>query len=224
MRGGRRKTSVLVASSRTTLIFESVVHRARQYAGSYTHILARWEGQYGPQFKRPKVADEVLCCLPTSRTYNQSEVTLKQSLIMLIPCGSNPPWPRSNVWQLADHNVIFRIPTPLFGLGLVEGTPDDTLRANLAANLSAKSRLGIGGTLNASGNDATITRFGWKAQNKSLLIFAAKPTTWSKASLVKCSPMNVPLSRGAYSMALPKMPRTCSIPRGTQGNPREPNG
>ncbi len=76
--------------------------------------------------------------------------------------------------QLADHNVIFRIPTPLFGLGLVEGTPDDTLRSNLAANLSAKSTLGIGGTLNTSGNDGTITRFGWKAQNKSLLIFAGE--------------------------------------------------
>jgi CxxC motif-containing protein (DUF1111 family) len=40
--------------------------------------------------------------------------------------------------QLANHNVIFRIPTPLFGLGLVEATPDATLRANLAANQSAK--------------------------------------------------------------------------------------
>jgi CxxC motif-containing protein (DUF1111 family) len=76
--------------------------------------------------------------------------------------------------QLANHNVIFRIPTPLFGLGLVEATPDATLRANLAANQSAKSRLAIGGTLNTSGNDGTITRFGWKAQNKSLLVFAGE--------------------------------------------------
>ena len=28
--------------------------------------------------------------------------------------------------------------------------------------------------MNATGNDATITRFGWKAQNKSLLIFAGE--------------------------------------------------
>jgi mono/diheme cytochrome c family protein len=76
--------------------------------------------------------------------------------------------------QLANHNVIFRIPTPLFGLGLVEATPDATLRANLAANQSAKSRLAIGGALNTTGNDGTITRFGWKAQNKSLLIFAGE--------------------------------------------------
>jgi CxxC motif-containing protein (DUF1111 family) len=59
-------------------------------------------------------------------------------------------------------------------LGLVEATPDATLRANLAANQSAKSRLAIGGTLNTTGNDGTITRFGWKAQNKSLLVFAGE--------------------------------------------------
>jgi hypothetical protein len=33
--------------------------------------------------------------------------------------------------QLAANNVIFRIPTPLFGLGLVENTADYVLRANL---------------------------------------------------------------------------------------------
>jgi CxxC motif-containing protein (DUF1111 family) len=76
--------------------------------------------------------------------------------------------------QLANRNVIFRIPTPTFGLGLVEATPDATLQANLAANQSAKSRLGIAGSLNTSGNDGTITRFGWKAQNKSLLMFAGE--------------------------------------------------
>jgi hypothetical protein len=76
--------------------------------------------------------------------------------------------------QLAFNNVIFRIPTPLFGLGLVENTPDATLRANLAATRDARFRLGIGGSFNTSGNDGTITRFGWKAQNKSLLIFAGE--------------------------------------------------
>jgi CxxC motif-containing protein (DUF1111 family) len=76
--------------------------------------------------------------------------------------------------QLANHNVIFRIPTPIFGLGFVEATPDSTLQANLAANRAAKSALGIGGILNTSGNDGTVTRFGWKAQNKSVLIFSGE--------------------------------------------------
>lgn len=76
--------------------------------------------------------------------------------------------------QLAFNNVVFRIPTPVFGLGLVENTPDVVLRANLAATRDARYRLGIGGRFNTSGNDGTITRFGWKAQNKSLLIFAGE--------------------------------------------------
>lgn len=76
--------------------------------------------------------------------------------------------------QLQRSNVIFRIPTPLFGLGLVENTPDATLQQNLASTQNARSQLGIGGSFNTSGNDGTITRFGWKAQNKSLLIFAGE--------------------------------------------------
>ena len=76
--------------------------------------------------------------------------------------------------QLALNNVVFRIPTPVFGLGLVENTPDATLRANLAATRDARYRLGIGGRFNTSGNDGTITRFRWKSQNKSLLIFAGE--------------------------------------------------
>lgn len=76
--------------------------------------------------------------------------------------------------QLGLGNVIFRIPTPTFGLGLVENTPDATLVSNLNATSSARSKLGIGGSFNTSGNDGTITRFGWKAQNKSLLIFAGE--------------------------------------------------
>jgi CxxC motif-containing protein (DUF1111 family) len=82
--------------------------------------------------------------------------------------------------QLAANNVIFRIPTPLFGLGLVENTPDGDQNTSVGlvgafnAQSSLKSTLGISGHFNRSGNDGTITRNGWKAQNKSLLIFAAE--------------------------------------------------
>jgi CxxC motif-containing protein (DUF1111 family) len=72
------------------------------------------------------------------------------------------------------NNLVFRIPTPIFGLGLVEAIPDAALRANLAANGARKRQLGIQGSFNTSSNDGTITRFGWKAQNKSLLTFAGE--------------------------------------------------
>jgi len=70
------------------------------------------------------------------------------------------------------NNVIFRIPTPVFGTGLVENLDDSTLLTNQQANLS--NNLGIAGTFNRNGNDGTITRFGWKAQNKSMHIFAGE--------------------------------------------------
>ncbi len=76
--------------------------------------------------------------------------------------------------ELGRNNVIFRIPTPVFGLGLVEATPDSVLRANLSANAGRKALFGIRGSFNTSGNDGTITRFGWKAQNKSLLVFSGE--------------------------------------------------
>ena len=76
--------------------------------------------------------------------------------------------------------MIFRIPTPVFGMGLVEEIDDTTLRNNIAANNSVKISLGIfghfnlTGSANTNGNDGTITRFGWKAQNKSGLLFAGE--------------------------------------------------
>lgn len=71
-------------------------------------------------------------------------------------------------------NLAFRIPTPLFGAGLIEAIPDTAIRSNLSANAGMKSAFGISGKLNTSGNDGTVTRFGWKAQNKSLAIFCGE--------------------------------------------------
>jgi CxxC motif-containing protein (DUF1111 family) len=76
--------------------------------------------------------------------------------------------------ELAANNVIFRQPTPLFGLGLVEATPDANLEANLASTAVARAELKIGGEFNYNANDNTITRFGWKAQDKSLLLFSGE--------------------------------------------------
>src|SRR3989441_6505808 len=72
-------------------------------------------------------------------------------------------------------NIIFRIPTPLFGAGLIESITDTTIRNNLASDSTGlKRHFGIMGHVNTNGNDGTVTRFGWKAQNKSLLIFASE--------------------------------------------------
>jgi CxxC motif-containing protein (DUF1111 family) len=71
----------------------------------------------------------------------------------------------------AVNNLIFRIPTPTFGAGLIENLDDSTLLANAAANAG---QFGVSGTFQHNGNDGTIARFGWKAQNKSLVIFSGE--------------------------------------------------
>ena len=84
--------------------------------------------------------------------------------------------------QGGNSNIIFRIPTPVFGAGLIESIPDSAILANMQSSATEKSALGIHGHANAhlsgntnlSANDGTITRFGWKAQNKSLLMFSGE--------------------------------------------------
>ncbi len=72
-------------------------------------------------------------------------------------------------------NIIFRIPTPTFGGGLLEAITDTTIRQNLASDPDGRKALfGIKGHVNTNGNDGTVTRFGWKAQNKSLMIFSGE--------------------------------------------------
>jgi CxxC motif-containing protein (DUF1111 family) len=93
--------------------------------------------------------------------------------------------------EIARNNVTFRIPTPTFGAGLIEQIEDRTIEENLqkqaarafgdAKNVYVQSgRLNrvqpfhANGSENRNGNDGTIARFGWKAQNKSLLVFAGE--------------------------------------------------
>jgi len=76
--------------------------------------------------------------------------------------------------NLELNNVIFRIPTPTFGAGLIENISEETIYANMQANAEQKQDLGISGVPNRDGNDGMITRFGWKAQNKSLEVFAGE--------------------------------------------------
>jgi CxxC motif-containing protein (DUF1111 family) len=89
--------------------------------------------------------------------------------------------------EYANGNVIFRIPTPLFGAGLIEMIPDGAIIANAGENAALKASLGIrgranimvsgrtiSGQANMNGNDGTVARFGWKAQNKSLLLFSGE--------------------------------------------------
>src|SRR6267143_125605 len=89
--------------------------------------------------------------------------------------------------ELGRRNVIFRIPTPVFGAGLIEQIPDKAILANQVDDAPRKKELriygrpnivlaghAISGQANNNGNDGTVARFGWKAQNKSLLLFSGE--------------------------------------------------
>jgi len=76
--------------------------------------------------------------------------------------------------ELKAHNLSFRIPLQMTGLGLIESIQDREITARHDATAARREPLGIAGHPNRSGNDGTITRFGWKAQNKSVTMFAGE--------------------------------------------------
>lgn len=77
----------------------------------------------------------------------------------------------------ADNDIIYRQPTPTYGEGLMELIQESSIIANMNSNLTLKASLGITGHPNYSDDDGTISRFGWKAQNKSLLYFSGEAYT-----------------------------------------------
>src|SRR6516162_1008841 len=106
---------------------------------------------------------------------------------------------------LAENNVIFRIPPPAFGDGLVEMVSDSNLQSALAAQAQQNASLGISGQFNTSGNTGNITRFGWKAQNASMMMFAGEaynveegvtndlfPNKRNPSASAQCSPNPLP--------------------------------
>jgi len=76
--------------------------------------------------------------------------------------------------EFRHGNTRFRIPLQLFGLGIIDTIQDSEILGRHAATAVVRAQLGIEGIPNRSGNDGTITRFGWKAQNKSLTIFSGE--------------------------------------------------
>jgi CxxC motif-containing protein (DUF1111 family) len=80
--------------------------------------------------------------------------------------------------EVARGNVVFRIPSPLFGGGLLEAIPDHRILTQWTSTAAERAALGIAGRPNrghatsASAGDGSIARLGWKAQIASLLFFA----------------------------------------------------
>ena len=73
----------------------------------------------------------------------------------------------------SDNDLSFRAILPIFGDGLVEMINDRDIVNNRAAQCAQEATTGICGTPNRS-SDGGISRFGWKAQNRSVLNFSAE--------------------------------------------------
>jgi CxxC motif-containing protein (DUF1111 family) len=123
------------------------------------------------------------------------------------PCSIPQP---SFANAVAQNNVIFRIPTPTFGSGLIENIEEATLLANAQAN--ASNSFGVSGTFNHNGNDGTIARFGWKAQNKSLLIFSGEAYNVEMGVTNELFPQERPLPREDTQNGLPANCRQNATP------------
>ncbi|HEV2426247.1 MAG TPA: di-heme oxidoredictase family protein [Terriglobia bacterium] len=72
----------------------------------------------------------------------------------------------------SGNNMINRIPQPMFGDGLMEIIPESQILSNQSAQCANEATTGICGVPNLA-PDGTISRFGWKAQERSALIFSA---------------------------------------------------
>ncbi len=73
--------------------------------------------------------------------------------------------------EMAANNLIFRQTTPVFGGGLVDIIPNADILANMNANLTQKQALGISGHPSLA-DDGSVSRFGWKAQARSVFAFS----------------------------------------------------
>jgi CxxC motif-containing protein (DUF1111 family) len=134
-------------------------------------------------------------------------------------CNNSTTLPQpSFATAVSENNIIYRIPTPTFGTGLIENLDDSTLLKNQLANLN--NNLGISGSFNRNGNDGTITRFGWKAQNKSLHIFSGEAYNVEMGISNLLFPQDRPLP--GEDQALTGLPSTC-LNLGGAGYPEDSN-
>ncbi|HLG60107.1 MAG TPA: di-heme oxidoredictase family protein [Vicinamibacterales bacterium] len=71
--------------------------------------------------------------------------------------------------------IVRRVPIPVFGAGLVEAIPDETLLA--LEDPSDRNRDGVSGraamVIDRASGERRVGRFGWKAQHATLLAFSA---------------------------------------------------
>ena len=119
--------------------------------------------------------------------------------------------------HLSRNNVVFRIPTPVFGLGLIEQIPDAAIVANLAATASQRAALGVrgrphviqpSGIPTATATTAPSRGSAGRRRTSRGCCSPARPTTSSRASPTSCSRPSATRRRRASTRRCPTTRRT----------------
>jgi CxxC motif-containing protein (DUF1111 family) len=96
---------------------------------------------------------------------------------MFVITGRSDAPPGCNISQpnfaAEQGKLSFRQVSPTFGAGLIELIQDSDILASFNKTAAARAAKGIGGHPSIA-EDGTISRFGWKAQNRSLYVFTGE--------------------------------------------------
>lgn len=115
-----------------------------------------------------------------ARLKYKADGTRDGSVHQIWTISGRPDAPGCNIKQtdwnaeLSKNNVAIRITTPTFGAGLVESIADSAIVNSKNSAVSTKSSLGIHGHENRNTTDGSISKFGWKAQIRTLRQFSAE--------------------------------------------------
>jgi CxxC motif-containing protein (DUF1111 family) len=102
---------------------------------------------------------------------NAISIAAKEEVPTATWCQTHPQLATCKVANV----IVKRITTPLFGLGLIEAIPDETIRANATQSKPDGVRGHVSIVMDATSGPETVERvgrFGWKAQQATLLAFA----------------------------------------------------
>jgi CxxC motif-containing protein (DUF1111 family) len=101
------------------------------------------------------------------------------------------------------NNLIFRLTTPTFGAGFIEVIQNSDIIANQNANLVLKQSLGITGHPNLA-RDGSVSRFGWKAQARSLVLFSGEAYNIEEGVTNELSPNELNQTAGCLVHGYPE--------------------
>ncbi len=103
----------------------------------------------------------------------------------------------------SENDIEFRVPPPMFGDGLMEIIQEKDILSNQSAQCAEEASTGICGTPNYA-SDGSIGRFGWKAQNRSALIFVSEALTGEMGVTDEAFPNEGNETPGCVINALPE--------------------